>query len=180
MTVVIEVPYLAFQVNYHSTPAIPVWRSLKAFYTSSKKSKYSPKIAFLYFVWICCSQWVDFTLQSRDEITREILCMNVCNFNHLLKMTASYIDMHSTRLSNCCTVLRLTKFAKVKYLGVQQLINQTLVPSMTVNVHIQIPLTGYVGLIWHSTTEATLRVRCSYCDWSSMHAIAAVYPQRCP
>ena len=53
-------------------------------------------------------------------------------------------------------------------------------------VHIQIPPTGYVGLIWHSTIEATAsystvegtyRVRCSYRDSSNVHAVAAAYSQ---
>ena len=53
-------------------------------------------------------------------------------------------------------------------------------------LHIQIPPTGEVGLIWHSTVEATvswstiegtLRVRCSYFYKSTMHAVAAAYPQ---
>ena len=53
-------------------------------------------------------------------------------------------------------------------------------------IHIQIPLTGYVDLIWHSTTQATaswsncwgyFEVPCNFCDRSTVPAVATAYPQ---
>ena len=57
--------------------------------------------------------------------------------------------------------------------------------KVTSIIHIQIPPTGYVGIIWCSTPEntaswsttgGTLRVRWSYCDRIPVHAVAAAYP----
>ena len=54
-------------------------------------------------------------------------------------------------------------------------------------IHTQIPTTSYLGLIWHSTAEATasystiegtLKVRYSFCDRNTVHAVAAAYPQQ--
>ena len=57
---------------------------------------------------------------------------------------------------------------------------------LKIELNIQIPVTGLVVLISHSIAEATaswstiediLRVRCSYCDRHTVHAVAAAYPQ---